>query len=303
MTFGVEIMKNFSVDDKISPRNAALCMAMCAFLWSTSGALVKYIEWNGTVINFMRSFIAGIMLYIWLRMVGKKLIINKNTLLAACFVCVKYTSFILGNKLTSSATMIALQYTSPVFVLLFSFLFFKQKIRGKDLAVAVAAMAGIAMLTLDRTGPSSLTGNLMGLAVGITTALMYLFTSKASSYAESLSIITLGHFYTAAIMLPFVIGADMPMTVKNVGGIIMLGLFQQAIAYAFYGFAIRSASALTCNLVGCINPLFNPLWSAILIKEIPGPITLIGFIIVLGSITLWSVSNTLEKNRAEKSKS
>ena len=171
-------MKKFSVDDKISPRSATLCMAMCAFLWSTSGALVKYIEWSGIVINFMRSIIAGVILCIYLRVVGKKLVVNRNTLIAAGFVCVKYSAFILGNKLTSSATMIALQYTSPVFVLLFSFLFFKQKIRGKDMAVAVAAMAGIAMLTLDRTGPSSMAGNLMGLAVGVTTGLMYLFTSK-----------------------------------------------------------------------------------------------------------------------------
>ena len=291
------MFKNFSVDRKISQKNAALCMAMCAFLWSTSGALVKYIEWNGMVINFMRSFIAGVLLWAYLHLVGKKLVANKNTLLAAGFVCVKYSAFILGNKLTSSATMIALQYTSPVFVLLFSAMVFKQKIRGKDMAVAVAAMCGIAMLTLDRTGPSSLTGNLMGLAVGVTTGLMYLFTSKAGDYAESLSIITLGHIYTAVIMLPFIIGADMPMTAKNIGGAIMLGLFQQAIAYAFYGFAIRSASPLTCNLVGCINPLFNPIWSAIIIKEIPGPITLVGFIIVLGSITMWSISNSLEKQK------
>ena len=293
-------MKKFSVDDKISPRSAALSMAMCAFLWSTSGALVKYVTWSGTVINFMRSFIAAIMLWIWLRMVGKKLVLNKNTLLAACFVCVKYTSFILGNKLTSGATMIALQYTSPVFVLLFSAILFKQKIKGKDMAVAVAAMIGIAMLTLDRSGPSNIVGNLMGLAVGITTALMYLFTSKAGSYAESLSIITLGHIYTSVLMLPFIIGEDLTMTVGNVSGVIILGFFQQAVAYAFYGFAIRSASALTCNIVGCINPLFNPVWSAILVKEIPGPMTLIGFIIVLGSITIWSVSNMLEKNKAAK---
>ena len=179
----------------------------------------------------------------------------------------------------------------------FSFLLFKQKIRGKDMAVAVAAMIGVAMLTLDRTGPSSFAGNMLGIAAGVTMALMFLFTSKAESYAESLSIIMLGHLCTATVMLPFVIGEDMPMTAKNVGGIILLGLFQQAVAYALYGFAIRSASALTCNLIGCIDPLLNPVWSAVIIKEIPGPNTFIGYVIVFGSITVWSISNTLEKQK------
>ena len=286
-------MKHFSVDDKISPRSAALCMAMCGFLLSISGALVKYIDWDGTVINCLRSLIAGVSLCIYLRIVGKKVVVNKNTLIAGCFVCVKYTCFILGNKFTSSATMIALQYTSPVFILIISFLFFGQKIKGKDMAVAVAAMIGVLLLTLDRTGPSSLTGNLMGLTVGVTTALMYLFTAKSESYAESLSIITIGHLYTAAVMMPFVIGADISLTVKNVSGILVLGVIQQAMAYSLYSFAIRSATPLTCNLVGCIDPLFNPIWSAILIKEIPGPMTVAGFAVVLISVAAWSISNAV----------
>lgn len=290
-------MKSFSVDDKISPRSAAICMAMCAFLWSTSGALVKYIEWNGMVIACLRSLIAGAALYIYLRAVGKKLVINRLTLTAAIAVCIKYVCFIVGNKLTSSANMIALQYTSPVFVLAISFAFFGQKIRRKDLLVAIATAAGIAMLTLDKTGPSSLSGNLMGLAVGITTAVMYLMTARCQSYAESLSIIILGHFYTAVIMSPFLFTSTIIVSAKNVTGILLLGFLQQAVSYAFYSFAIRSAPALTCNLVGCINPLFNPLWSAIIIHEIPGVMTVAGFFAVIGSITLWTVSNTREKAR------
>lgn len=293
-------MRKFSVDERISPRSAALCMAACAFLWSTSGALVKYIEWSGMVIACLRSLVAGVALIIYLYAVGKKLVINRVTMTASIAVCVKYVCFIVGNKLTSSANMIALQYTSPVFVLLISFLFFKQKIRRKDMAVAVAAAAGIAMLTLDNSGPSSVSGNMMGLAVGISTAIMYLMTSKCSSYAESLSVIIIGNFYTAVLMSPFLFVGEMSFSAKNIGGVLFLGLLQQGLSYAFYSFAIRSAPALTCNLIACINPLFNPLWTAVLVHEIPGSLTMIGFAIVLGSITLWTVSNTREKARAAK---
>lgn len=50
----------FSVDRPIAPKNALLCMAACAFLWSTSGALIKLISWNGMAIAGMRSLIAGV---------------------------------------------------------------------------------------------------------------------------------------------------------------------------------------------------------------------------------------------------
>ena len=84
------MFKNFSVDNQISQRNAALFMAMCAFLWSTSGAMVKYIDWSGTAINFMRSLIAGVLLWVYLHAIGKKVIIKKilkqiNFILVRCY--------------------------------------------------------------------------------------------------------------------------------------------------------------------------------------------------------------------------
>lgn len=295
-------MKNFSVNTKISPRSAAVCMMGCAFLWSTSGALIKLIEWNGMVITCLRSLVASVALYIYLRLLGKKLILNRLTLTAAIAVCIKFVCFVVGNKLTSSANMVALQYTNPVFVLLISILIFHKKAKNKDIMVAIATVVGIAMLTLDRTGPSSTVGNLMGLAVGFTTSIMYLMTARSASYEESLSIITLGHIYTAVIMSPFLLFSKITFTPQNVGSLLLLGLVQQAVAYALFSFATRSAPPLTCSLIACVNPLFNPVWTAVLLHEIPGPVTIVGFVIVLGSITLWSVSNAKEKTRlaAEK---
>ncbi|MFV0496659.1 MAG: DMT family transporter [Candidatus Fimivivens sp.] len=295
-------MRGFSVDKKISPRSATLCMMACAFLWSTSGALIKLIEWNGMVITCLRSAVAAVALCVYLRLLGKKLVFNRLTLTAAIAVCIKYVCFVVGNKLTSSANMVALQYTNPVFVLIISILVFHKKVKSKDLLVAIATVVGIAMLTLDRTGPSGTAGNLMGLAVGFATAIMYLMTARSTSYEEALSIITLGHIYTAVIMSPFLLFSDVAFTPQNVGSLLLLGFLQQAVAYALFSFATRSAPPLTCSLISCVNPLFNPVWTALLLHEIPGPMTIAGFVIVLGAITLWSVSNAKDKTKtlAEK---
>ena len=50
-----------------------------------------------------------------------------------------------------------------------------------------------------------------------------------------------------------------------------------------------------------LNPLFNPVWTALLVHEYPGPLTLAGFGIVLVSITLWTLSNARDK-AAEQAK-
>ncbi|HWP51866.1 MAG TPA: DMT family transporter [Clostridia bacterium] len=290
-------MKRFSVDKKISPRSAAACMMGCAFLWSTSGALIKLIDWNGMVITCLRSLVAAAALCVYLRLLGKKLVLNRLTMTTAIAVCIKYICFVLGNKLTSSANMVALQYTNPVFVLVISILIFHKKVKRKDILVAVATAAGIAMLTLDHSGTSSAVGNLMGLAVGLTTSIMYLMSARSASYEESLSIITLGHIYTAVLMSPFLFLSKITFTPQNVSSLLLLGLLQQAVAYALFSFSTRSAPPLTCSLIACINPLLNPVWTAVLLHEIPGPVTIAGFVIVLGSITLWSVSNAKEKTK------
>ncbi len=295
-------MKRFSVDGKLSPRSAALYMAMCAFLWSSSGALIKLIEWNGMVITCLRSVVAAAALYLYLRLLGKGLVLNRLTLTSAIAVCIKYIFFVLGNKLTSTAAMVALQNTSPVFVLIISNLFFRKQARGKDICVSVATVAGVALLTLDRTGPSSMTGNLMGLTVGVTTAIMYVMSAQGGSYEESLSIITLGHIYTAVLMAPFLFFSDIAFTTQNVASILLLGVVQQAVAYALFGFATRSAPPLTCTLISSVNPLFSPVWAAVLVQEIPGPATIAGFIVVLGAITLWSVSDAKQKTKASPKK-
>ena len=294
-------MERFSVDTPVSARGAAISMALCAFLWSSSGGLVKYMEWNGMVIACLRSLIAGVALWAYLLFIGKKLVVNRTTLTVGIAVCIKYACFIIGNKLTSTTNMVALQYTSPVFMLLITYFVFHQKVKRKDVLVAIATAAGIAMLTLDRPGPSNTLGNLMGLAVGITTAIMYLMTSKSESFEESLSVITIGHLYTAIVLFPFLFTSEIAINVRNVGGILILGLVQQAVAYIFYTFSIRSAPPLTCSLIASITPLLSPVWAAILVQEIPGVQAIIGFVIVLVAITLWSVSNAKEKARAARS--
>lgn len=293
----------FSVDDRISGKSALICMAVCAFLWSTSGALIKLVNWNGMAIAGMRSLIAGVVLIAYLKIVGKKLVVNRLTLTVGIAVALKFICFTVGNKLTASANMVALQYTNPVFVLIFSMLFFGQKFKRKDVAVALATAGGIAMLTLEGTGSSTMLGNFLGLMVGVTTAIMHLMSGKAKSYAESLSINIFGNIYTAIAMFPFFFtGGGLSFDAPSITGILMLGLFQQAAAYIFYGFAIRNAPTLSCTLIAALNPLFNPVWTALLVHEYPGPLTLTGFGIVLISITLWTISNAKEKARAQAEK-
>ena len=51
-------------------RTATLQMLLCAALWSIAGIFIKLIPWNGFAVAGMRSLVAGITIYICMRVMG-----------------------------------------------------------------------------------------------------------------------------------------------------------------------------------------------------------------------------------------
>ena len=108
---------------------AILEMLLCATLWSIAGIFMKLVPWNGFAVASMRSLIAGLTIALYMLVKGYRYSLNKKTLTAGFLTACVYTCFTVSNKLTTAANAIVLQFTSPVFIVLFSALFFKTRIR------------------------------------------------------------------------------------------------------------------------------------------------------------------------------
>jgi drug/metabolite transporter (DMT)-like permease len=91
--------------------------------------------------------------------------------------------------------------------------------------------------------------------------------------------------------LPFLLLSPPAITPLSVASILILGVFQLGIPYILYAIAVRRCSPLSCSLIGMIEPLFNPVWVFLVVGEAPGFFAFIGGIIVLATVTLWSISN------------
>ena len=94
--------------------------------------------------------------------------------------------------------------------------------------------------------------------------------------------VLLGNLLTAAVGLPFVKGHF--LTAPQLGAIATLGVVQLALPYIFYSIAIRRVTALESILIPMIEPVLNPLWVALARGEVPGPWSLLGGALVLGSV-------------------
>ena len=263
-------------------------MLLCAALWSIAGIFIKLIPWNAFAVAGMRSLVAGITIYISMRVMGYRYVLNRKTLIAGFFSGCTYLCFVTANKLTTSANAIVLQFTSPVFIVIYSALIFKKPVRKWDLAVVVLTLAGIALFFLDQLKPGYILGNFVAIAAGMFMAGMFVAVGELKA-EERFSGILNGQILTFLVGLPFFLATKPALTSTALISILILGVFQLGISYVLYVQSTKYCPPLACNLLGALEPLLNPVWVFLFDGERPGLFALLGSVVVIVSITLWCI--------------
>ena len=267
---------------------AIIEMLICATLWSIAGIFMKLLPWNGFAVASLRSLIAGLTIAAYILIRGKRIIINRRTIVTGVFTACVYTCFAVANKLTTAANAIVLQFTSPVFIVIFSALILKKRIRRSDALVVSFTLLGIALFFFDQLRPGYILGNFVAIAAGMFMAGMFMAVGELEG-EQRFSGILIGQTLTFLVGLPFVIATRPEFTAVTTLSILILGVFQLGISYILYVESSKYCPPLACCLLGAAEPLLNPVWVLIFDGERPGVFALIGGVIVVVSITLWCV--------------
>ena len=267
---------------------AIIEMLICAALWSTGGIFIKLLPWNGFAVAGLRSLIAGATMGLYMLLKKYRFVLSRRTFLSGVFTACVYTCFVLANKLTTAANAIVLQFTSPVFIVIFSALFFHKKIRRADLAAVLFTLLGVALFFFDQLKPGYILGNCVAIVAGMFMAGMFVTVGEMQG-EERFSAIFIGQLLTFLVGLPFVIATKPELTAQTIGCILALGVFQLGISYILYVKASVYCPPLACCLLGAVEPLLNPVWVFLFDGERPGLFALIGSVIVIVSVTLWCI--------------
>ena len=270
--------------DRKQQRLAILQMTVCALLWSVGGILIKLIELNPIAIAGCRSLFAGVTIGVYMLLTKQKLIVSKNVLISAFFLAATFFCFVSANKLTTAANAIVLQFTSPIFIMLFSVALFRQKFRGSDYVTALLTFAGVAVFFVGGLHQGHLTGDLVAVLAGVFMAGMYLSVGRTDA-REKMSGIFFGQALTALVGVPFLFFTEGTVTVSSAVYIIILGVVQIGIPYILMALALSHCPPLACSIIGALEPLLNPVWVLLWGGETPGWYALVGGVIVIGAVT------------------
>ena len=271
---------------------AMLLMVITAAMWSLGGIFIKLISWSPFLIAGIRSGISGSIMAMYMAATHTRFKLNKYSVLAGVGLAFSATLFTIANKLTTAANAIVLQYTAPVFILIISALFFKQKMQKQDVLVVCITMGGMVLFFLDQLSPGNMLGNVFGILAGIFLAQMFVMVGRGGDDdATRMSGIMIAHVLTLLIGLPIGIPQTTEIAAIEIVYVIILGVFQLGIPYVLYGIASRDCPPLACSLIGMLEPLLNPVWVAIFIGEVPGPFALVGAVIIIATVSWWCVKS------------
>ncbi len=273
-----------------------LFVLAAALLWSTGGLFIKATELSAFELSFGRSLLAAATVAYFTRRQGFR--VNSLTVVAALLYAALLLLFVQATKMTTAANAIFLQYTAPVYVLIFEPLIFNEKYRRRDVMVVAACVVGVALFFVGRVRPEQMNGNLLALLSGACfAAFMLILRHPRAGAVNRASSIIYGNLLLAVVCAPFFFAGLEKVKLSDVGIIAFLGLFQIGLSYTLFTRGIeRGVRSLDAGLVGYVEPVSNPLWVYLILGERPGAWALMGGVIIVVAI----VVHTIIGQRREK---
>lgn len=261
-------------------------LVLCAFLWSSSGILIKLVDWDPFAISGVRSIIGFITMLFFLR--RPHFTFSADQLLAALFYSLTMILFVIANKLTSSANAVLLQYTEPVYIILFGrFLLADERSTWIDWFAVIGVLAGMVLFFLDELSLDANTGNILAILSGVSFALTTIFMRRQKNGRPADSFM-LSHLLTFAVSIPFIIRAG-PPDLRGSMGLVLLGVLQIGIPSFLYGWGVAGVTAVSTALITMIEPVMNPVWVALFVHELPTPRAIAGGVVILLSVAARTV--------------
>jgi drug/metabolite transporter (DMT)-like permease len=280
-------------------------LLLAAILWSLNGAFIKVINQggqgpDGLAIAFYRSIFGGLFLLPFSLVrnrtgwgsstepaqAGFAARTNTRWPLIACVLSftLMTTCFVIANTLTQAANAIILQYTSTLWVFLFSPLLLGESANRRDLWILLVAIAGIGVIFAGNAG-TSLPGLLIALAAGLFYGLLTLFLRKLR-HIDAVKLTVINNLGAAALLLPVtILLGDIMLPTRTLALLLMMGVIQFSLPYLFFSLGLKRVPAHQAALYTMLEPLLVPLWTYLAVGEVPIRATFFGGTLILAALS------------------
>lgn len=186
-----------------------------------------------------------------------------------------------------------LLYTAPFFLLLWSVLFFGERLTIQKIAAIALCFLGCAIAV---TGGNLAVIHLstIGIILGILSAISFSLMSAISKHAladyHPVTVVIYSFFFGALFLFPFNVASDSfhgQLSFLSVAAILGLGLLPSALSYRLYADGIsRGVDLSAAGVLSTLEMVFSVILAWSIFHEPMGPARWFGILIILASILI-----------------
>lgn len=267
----------------------------------TSGALGRYVDLPVPVTIGSRGILAFLALLIFCKWKGISLYIKPRhrgvVLLSAVLMGLHWVTYFYALQWSSVAIGMLSLFTYPVLTAFLEPLLLKTKLQKIHLLLGTMVLMGIYLLSPDFNFKNS---NTLAIGIGIFSALCYalrnlVLKSKVTEYHGS----TLMVYQTGIIgliLVPAFFYIDFDMVLNQWKGLLALAIITTAIGHSLFLMTFKHFSITTVSILSSIQPVYGILIGAIFLNEIPEITTVLGGMLILGSVVIESFRSSKKQN-------
>ena len=287
-----------------------LFVLIAGTLWGTMGVFVNFFTSTGLKsvdIAGIRLIFATFIMAVYILIKDPRLFKIKlrdlwcflgSGLVSLMIFTVCYFETIVRSSMSVAAVLL---YTSPVFVIIFSFFIFKEKITVSKVFSCIVCVVGCTFVTgiVGSDTKISLVALLLGIASGVSYALYSIFSRFALQRGYSSMTITVYTFIFASIGLSFFTDFGIlcdTVSKKPTLSIIMLltGLVTAVLPYVFYTKGLERLESGKAAVIAAIEPVIATVIGGVFFSDNLSLLQYFGIALVIFSIVLTNI--TTKKN-------
>jgi drug/metabolite transporter (DMT)-like permease len=253
-------------------------------MWSTGGVLIKLTSLDASQLTFYRSGLAAITVLILTRKSGLKL--NLFGAITSIIYAALLFLFVWATKHTTAANAIFLQYTAPIYILIFAPFVIGERFHFRDLITIIFCIGGMSLFFVGKLEIADYQGNIAALASGIFLGLyiMLLRHPKAAGSNAAIAVIY-GNLLLALVNLPAGVASLPALTMRDAALVSTLGIFQIGLSYILFIKGVTLGTRpLDASIIGFFEPILNPVWVFLFYGEEPSRWAILGGLVIVATV-------------------
>lgn len=264
-------------------------------IFGTLGVVRRYVPLSSAMLALCRGALGSVFLLVFVLVRGGKLKLpeRKATLwlvLTGAIMGLNWMLLFEAYNYTTVAAATMCYYMQPTIVILLSPLVFRERLSGRKLASAAAAIVGMLFVSGVLSGGIGQVRDIRGIAFGLGAAALYaavIILNKKVVVEDIYAKTVIQLAGAALVMIPYVLLTEgvpeLTLTAADIGMVLLVGIVHTGITYALYFGSMQRLKAQTVAVMSYIDPVFALLLSAAVLHESLTPLGIVGAVLIIGS--------------------